>query len=373
VHDRTCCLLSALLGNRTMSLRLVEAVRSISTGPVDETWFSDESYRRHPAPWLLRRSSELEAEWVATRVLRAGGLPEASLYFANTVVLAQAARRLRPHARLVVATDATPALTDALRARAGLDRGSRAKRAFRRLQHARFRAFAGSVDLWLPISRACRDSLVEDYGVPLERCLVTSAPQRDVDGALPRRDLADDEWRLLFVGNDFVRKGGRELCAALELLPNARLTLVSRDPEARRCAAAAPTRITLRDDVTDPSMLARTYREAHLLVHPTFVDHYSHVICEGLARGLPFAVTADTPPAELVERSGAGVAIDWPPSPATIAAAVRTMLGSADRHALACARALAFAGRELRATALARRLAAALGWPAFADRDLESA
>jgi glycosyltransferase involved in cell wall biosynthesis len=367
VSTRTCCLLSALLGNRTMSLRIVEAVRSVANGPVDETWFTDETYRRHPAPRWVRRSSELEAEWVATRLLRDGGLPEADAYVVNTVVLAQAARRLRPRARLIVATDATPALTDRLRARAGLDEPSRARRAFRRLQHSRFRAFAPSVERWLPISQACRDSLVEDYGVPDEHCVVTSAPQRDVDVALPRR-YPGDEWRLLFVGNDFARKGGPELCSALEQLPQARLTIVSRDPEARRHADAAPPgRILLRDDVTDPAALVRTYREAHLLVHPTFVDHYSHVICEGLARGLPFVVTAGTPPAELVQRSGAGAAIDWPPAPDEIARAVRAMLDSPDRHALACARALAFARRELRAEQFAQKIAEALGRPSPAS------
>lgn len=333
VHERTCLLLSGLLGNRTLSLRVLDAVRAWDRGPVDEFWFTDETYRLHPArPWQ-RRSDELEAEAVASAWLRSQPLPLAPLYVATTVVLAQVGRRQRPHARWAVATDATPALTDRLRARALGEPASLARRAFRRVQGARFRRFAHDVDLWLPMSEACRDSLVRDYGVDPAHCLVTSAPQPDVDVAMSKRDVDERPWRLLFVGNDFTRKGGPELCAAMKQLPEAHLTIVSRAPEAYVHAATLPgEQVTVHGGITDPRELAPLYRRAHLLVHPTRLDHYSHVICEGLARGLPFAVTAGTPPAELVERSGAGVAIAWPPAPDAIASAVRAVLGDPARY-----------------------------------------
>jgi glycosyltransferase involved in cell wall biosynthesis len=361
-HDvlpATCCLLSALLGNRVMSERLLEAVESLSPATLDVHWFSGATYRAHPAPAWARVSDDMEAEWVAGRWLAASRLPAEALYFVNSPVLAAAARRRAPRARWVVATDATPVLTDRLRARAYGPPTSRARVAFRRLQSARFRRLARGVDLWLPMSLACLESLVGDYGVAPERCLWTSAPQRSVDATLPPRDPRARPWRLLFVGNDFARKGGPELCAALATLPEVHLTLVSRDPEARRAAAGEP-RIALVDDVTDPAALAPLYRDAHLLVHPTLVDHYSHVICEGLARGLPFAVTTWTPPAELIPASEAGAAIAWPPSADSISRAVRRRLEAPDAWAAACARALAFAQRELAAERFRERLATAL-------------
>jgi glycosyltransferase involved in cell wall biosynthesis len=359
VVTRTCCLLSGLLGNRTMSLRLVEAIRAIAPGPVDEVWLTDETYRRHPAPKWLRYSSELELEHVAGRLLDSAGLPDASTYVVNTAGLAAVAMRRRLDARWVVATDATPTLTDRLRARAYGVPESWVRGAFRKLQARRFRTLARRVDLWLPMSRQCEDSLVADFGVPRGRCLQTSAPQASVDEALPRRDPEARPFRLLFVGNDFARKGGVQLCAAIRSLPDVQLTIVSRDPEARRHASE---RILVRDDVTDPRSLVRAYREAHLLVHPTFVDHYSHVICEGLARGLPFAVTEGTPPAELIERSGAGVGIAWPPSPESVAAAVARVMQQPARYPPLCGRALAFARRELDAREFRARLGAALGY-----------
>lgn len=352
-----------------MSLRLLEAVRAIARGPVDELWFTDETYRRHPAPAWRRWSNELELEYVATRLLDSEGLPDAATYVVNTTGLATVALPRAPTARWVVATDATPTLTDRMRARAYGAPESWVRGAFRRLQARRFRVLAERVDLWLPMSQDCLESLVADFGVPRERCLATSAPQPAVDDVLPRRDPEARPFRLLFVGNDFARKGGEQLCAAVASLPDVHLTIVSRDPEARRHGG---DRIRVLDDVTDPAQLVHTYREAHLLVHPTFVDHYSHVICEGLARGLPFAVTEGTPPAELVARSGAGVAIAWPPSPQSIAEAVTRVMHAPERYAPLCGRGLAFARRELHAREFRTRLGAALGWHVV-EREPEAA
>ena len=340
-----------------MSLRLLDAVRATASGPVDELWFTPETYRRHPAPAWLRRSSELELEYVASRMLDASGLPAARTYVVNTAGLASVALPRQPGARWVVATDATPVLTDRLRARAYGAPESWVRTAFRRLQARRFRRLAAQVDLWLPMSQDCLESLVEDFGVPRDRCVPTSAPQPSVDEALPRRDPDARPFRLLFVGDDFARKGGAQLCAAVGALPDVQLTIVSRDPEAKRHAGQ---RIAVRDDVSDPGQLVRAYRDAHLLVHPTFIDHYSHVICEGLARGLPFAVTEGTPPAELIARSGAGVAIEWPPSPRSIADAVLRVMRAPERYAPLCARALTFARRDLHVQDFRVRLGAAL-------------
>jgi hypothetical protein len=71
-------------------------------------------------------------------------------------------------------------------------------------------------------------------------------------------------------------------------------------------------------------------------------------------------VTEGTPPAELVARSGAGVAIAWPPSPRSIADAVLRVMRAPERYAPLCARALAFARRDLHVEGFRTRLGDAL-------------
>jgi len=343
----TCCIVSGILGNRIFSKRLLEAVDVIGTKPMAEMYFAAEAYRLHPAPWLLRMSDELEAEAVFRRMLAHDGLPNAATYIVNGVWLAIVAHKRNPKANWIVATDSTPLMTDRLRARGYAEVPGLIRRAFRSVQSARFRRFARQVEWWLPMSATCRESLVEDYGVARERCLVTSAPQASVDTEIPSRKPSAGRWRLLFVGNDFRRKGGPQLCEALKRLPNAELTIVSRDPEAARFGGNLNDRISLVSHVEEPSTLEELYRRSHLLVHPTFVDNYSHVICEGLARGLPFVVTEGTPPAELVGQSSAGRTIDWPPSAESVARAVTAILGDSAQYNYATERALAFAQERL--------------------------
>jgi glycosyltransferase involved in cell wall biosynthesis len=135
------------------------------------------------------------------------------------------------------------------------------------------------------------------------------------------------------------------------------LTVVSNDPAAGACAEQG--RISVVRGITDPAALSSIYSGAHLLVHPTRFDLYSHVICEGLAHGLPFAVSANTPAAELVAESGAGVLIAPPVSADSIATAIRAATepsGYARREAAA----LSFAQRCLRMEHLAELVRAAL-------------
>lgn len=353
-----CCLLSGVLGNRTLSLRLEAAVREAGAVALPSRWLDEAAYVRHPAPRLARLSSELESELVVRRMLGNGRLPRADVYLVNGLGLALAARPLAPSARWVVATDSTPALVDRLRSgvRAGLPR-----RAFRALQGLRFARFVPKVDAWLPMSVTCRDSLVGDYGAAADRCAVTFAPQSTIAATPPARSPGAGPLRLLFVGNDFVRKGGPALVAARDLLGDAAtLTIVSRDPA---CAGLADRpRIELVPGVADPRDIVRFYDAAHLLVYPTRFDLYSNVILEGLARGLPFLVSgaAATPAAELTDLTGAG----WTLARADaegIAAAARAAVADPRVYAARCEAAFAFARRELSPARFAEKVARAVG------------
>src|SRR5262249_5746338 len=88
----------------------------------------------------------------------------------------------------------------------------------------RFRRLVRRVSAWLPMSGLAARSLIEDYGADQERCFITRAPQPLID---PRPHAPSGS--ILFVGNDFERKGGPELLSAFErrLLPDCRLVIVS--------------------------------------------------------------------------------------------------------------------------------------------------
>jgi glycosyltransferase involved in cell wall biosynthesis len=139
-------------------------------------------------------------------------------------------------------------------------------------------------------SEWARRSLVADYGIPPERTAVVppgldlrvwSAPSR------PARQRGSP-IKLLFVGGDFERKGGRILLDVYRetLQGTCEIDIVTRDsvtpmPGVRVHAGLAPGSDRLLD----------LYRSADLFVLPTLADCYSIASIEAMAMGLPVLTT----------------------------------------------------------------------------------
>jgi glycosyltransferase involved in cell wall biosynthesis len=277
------CVLSAVLGNRIFSARLADAVDRCS-GPSERLWFDAGVYRRYPAPRWMQHLSVYESEWVARRWLREKQISGPVVVNGFTCALAGA----WPH--MIVATDITPAVRW---------NGSLKRRMVMSPVSLRFRHLASRVAAWLPMSATAAQSLIEDYGVAPERCFVTRAPQPVID---PRPHAPRGE--ILFVGNDFRRKGGFELLEAFarNLLPECRLVIVSNDPALD--GIELPPGVRWLAGVHDPGELDDVYHAADLLVLPTRFDCYSQVVCEAAAHGVPALATRVGGVGELIDESG---------------------------------------------------------------------
>lgn len=99
---------------------------------------------------------------------------------------------------------------------------------------------------------------------------------------------------LLFVANDYARKGLTTLLAALVTLPlDVQLAVVGNAGQARRfrdlAAALGVAQRVHFLGVLDS--VAGAYRAADVLVHPTLDDTFAMVVLEGLAHGLPVVVS----------------------------------------------------------------------------------
>ena len=322
--ERITCVLSAILGNRTISRLIAESVDQMVVEN-RTLWFNGSVYAKHPAPWLLRRSSTLESVYVARRWLRECAIEGPVV--ANGFGLALAGQ----WERCAVATDTTPALV--LRT-ARL--GGKAVHAF---LHQQFRRLAPMVQVWLPVSRLVKRSLVEDYGVPEERCLVTRAPQPRIE-VIARTQSGN----IVFVGNDFHRKGGHILleCFARKLLPGHRLIIVSNDPVLSN--TPLPSGVQVIAGITDPNALGPVYQSADLLVLPTRYDWYSFVICEAAAHGVPSLATRVGGVGELLDESG-GLSLPKDCGPEILAEEIKRALG--DGYSERAARAGKFAQEQL--------------------------
>src|SRR5262249_39296452 len=135
----------------------------------------------------------------------------------------------------------------------------------------------------------CAEALAGNYGVGSDRCFVTLAPQ-DLDTWTPAGRNFSSPLRLLFVGNDFLRKGGDFLLHLYEqhLAGACRLTIASNDAvlEIRRLPAGVEwLRGRNREQLLD------IYQQSHLCVFPSKQDFMPHALCEAVATGLPCAAS----------------------------------------------------------------------------------
>lgn len=139
---------------------------------------------------------------------------------------------------------------------------------------------------------------------------------------------------LLFVGNDFRKKGLPNLIKALSLLPSTFFVAVVGHPKQRQSMQQLAQKSGVVQRLIFLGALNNmetAYRAADLLVHPTLQDTYAMVVLEAMAHGVPVVVSG-LPycgiAGELVHQAQAWILAD-PHDPAQLAQAIQTVLGNA--------------------------------------------
>ncbi|ACL67552.1 glycosyl transferase group 1 [Anaeromyxobacter dehalogenans 2CP-1] len=220
---------------------------------------------------------------------------------------------------------------------------------WRAREEAVYRGAAGIFTM----SEAVRTSLLSDYGVSPARVHVVGAGPNVEPGP---RDLGlAREPLVLFVGRNFVPKGGPELLEAFREVrrvhPRARLALVT-----SRAPAALPEGVT-DHGLLGKEALARLYATAAVFALPTLREAFGLSFLEAMAFELPVVASRIEAIPEIVADGDTGLLVP-PRDPAALAAALTALLGDPAR-----ARAMGVAGRA--------RAAARFGWARAAARMLE--
>jgi glycosyltransferase involved in cell wall biosynthesis len=136
-------------------------------------------------------------------------------------------------------------------------------------------------------------------------------------------------FRILFVGGDFVRKGGDVLLEAAEtLLADCEINIATRSgelPEHLRLKACALPNVKLHLDL-QPGMdsLRALYAEADAMVFPTNDDASPWVVLEAMASGVPVVCCCVGGVPDMVIDGETGLFIP-PKDPAMLAAAARRL------------------------------------------------
>jgi glycosyltransferase involved in cell wall biosynthesis len=250
----------------------------------------------------------------------------------------------------VVSLDATPVNFDDVGTAYGHRRGSALVEVAKAAVNRRAFLAAAALVTW---SRLAADSLAADYGVPASRIHVVP-PGVDLERFRPGDDERPEGLvRVLFVGGDFVRKGGPDLLAALQGLPEAEVDVVT-GSDVGPAPAGVRCRVHRGLGPGDPELLA-LYRRADVFVLPSRGDCLPQVLAEAAASGLPLVATATGAMAELV-RDGANGFLVPAGSPGELRAALRRLVERPDLRRAMGRASLELARREHDALANHRRI-----------------
>jgi glycosyltransferase involved in cell wall biosynthesis len=233
-------------------------------------------YRDGRMPWTVTGS--LAARRALKRLL-----PEVDAIFMHTAILAPLTADFFGRYPAILSADGTPLNKRAMRHQYGLKTerygSGKAKRLLYREVFARARGFVA----W---SNWAKQSFVEDYGCREEDVAVIS-PGIDVE-RFADAQRSNELPRILFVGADFVRKGGDLLLEVFRerLRHKAELVIVTREHIAEEPGVRVYRKVS-----PNSQALLDLYRTADIFALPTRADCYSLVCLEALASGLPVVTT----------------------------------------------------------------------------------
>lgn len=286
----------------------------------------DLHFHDHSSPWSrlpgIRSNWTLRASLHALLGLRAQRKRLQALLF-HTQVTSLFSVGLMQRVPAVISLDATPIQYDALGAHYGhaVSANGSLESFKKRLNIRAFRA-ARRLVTW---SQWTKDSLVRDYGVPAEKIVVIPPGIDTQRWHFPRSAAQPNSTlHLLFVGGDFLRKGGDVLLKAFQALPNGlnvELHLVS---TAEQIPEGLPNIHVYRDLKPNSPQLLQLFQQADLFVFPTRADCLPLAIMEALAAGLPIITTSVGALPEAVQHDETGWIV--PPDDAQALADAITLL-----------------------------------------------
>lgn len=252
-------------------------------------------------PELLARIPPISMNWTLkgglvtrarVRALEKSGITFDAALFHHQVI-ATFLREFRRRVPLVISTDATP-ISFYQYANWYHSHVARPEGIAGQIKRIITRSVYDDAAFLLPFSTWTKRSLMKDYGISEEKISVVPPGINLRKWSSPRRDSspARDEKRairLLFVGGDFLRKGG-------DLLAE-----IARREEFHRCEFHFVTRSfsgPRTDNISvhagleiNSDQLIALYREADIFVLPTRADLTAQAICEAMAMCLPVIST----------------------------------------------------------------------------------
>ena len=230
------------------------------------------------------------------------------------------------HIPTVISTDATPRQLAELRRASGNGDGP-VLAAYSWWVDRRVRAVIRRAQAVVAWSKWCADSLTGQYRVAPEK--ITVIPPGTNLGMWPyvERQPHSGQVRLLFVGGEFYRKGGKVFIDALNtgLAGRCEVDIVTREEISRE---NLPNGVRVHRNLNpNDGILRQLYAMADVFVLPTLSDTLGIVFIEAMASGLPVVATDIAGAPEVVAHNSTGLLVK-PGDAGDLARAITRLLDS---------------------------------------------
>lgn len=329
--ERVLFVLSRVLGGKTFSAQLQRAAEAM--GLKAHYVFLDEAdygaMRKHVPLWQ-RATGLFIGPAILRHKLRADPPPPCDAVFLQSFEILPALSAIDPRLPVLLAHDSTNVLSYRLIRDTDPSLDAPLRCALKTLLVTpAYRPALRRVKAFLPRTHWCAGSLVRDFGVDPSRIVVTPAGI-DLGRWTPAPSGPPREKPvLLFVGNDFERKGGRFLLDLFEakLKGRARLRIVSNDPALKGSAWPEGVEHLAGLGHADPNALLDAYRTADVFVFPTRKEHMGMVTTEACAAGLPLVATDVGGVREAVHNGENGLLVPFRAGAGEWAAALLRLIG----------------------------------------------
>ncbi len=159
-------------------------------------------------------------------------------------------------------------------------------------------------------SELIREDIVNRYGIPAKRVSNVGGGINFNPLPVPPTRVPREETVVLFIGSNFLRKGGDLLLKAFAItrqkFPNIRLQVLTRD----HVPPIYPMEgVEFLPYVWDRELIARLYGEADIFVLPSRQETWGDVILEAAAYGLPSIGTHGQAMEEIIQNGETGLLV----------------------------------------------------------------
>lgn len=255
--------------------------------------------------------AQLKGALIGRSQVRKGLKKNVDVYFFNTQTPAALAAKISQRPPYFLATDITPLQYDSMGEHYGHrpDRDGLIASKIGSLKHRRNTRVFQRAQTIFPWSSWAGKSLVNDYGVD-PRKIEIIAPGVNLDLWRPGFVHENQPFRILFVGGDFLRKGGAVLLEAYQALSKLALSRPVELILVTRSTVPLIPGVKVHTDIrpNSPEIIGY-YQTSDLFILPTFAEAFGIAAVEATAAGLPVIATQVGGLTDIVEDGQTGFLI----------------------------------------------------------------